>query len=185
MVVCKKNTNFAIDLKLTRGERQVPLFCTNITMIRKEDLQNIINDFLKDTDYQLIELTVNADNRIVVEIDNFNGVDVDFCAQLTRCIESHFDRDVEDYELEVGSSGITSPFKVLMQYQKNIGNDVEVLTRDGKKMYGQLVEAEPDHFSVDIEVKVAVEGKKRKEVQVRTIMFAYGDVKYVKYDLKI
>ncbi len=154
-------------------------------MIEKQIVKDIVEAFLQDTDYQLIDLTISADNRIVVEIDSFEGVDIDFCAQLTRHIESQLNRDKEDYELEVGSSGLTTPFKVLMQYQKNIGNPVEILTKEGKKLHGQLVDADEDKFLVDIEEKVQIEGKKRKETQIITHTFKYDEVKYTLYDLKI
>lgn len=154
-------------------------------MIEKQIVKDIVEAFLQDTDYQLIDLTISADNRIVVEIDSFEGVDIDFCAQLTRHIESQLNRDKEDYELEVGSSGLTTPFKVLMQYQKNIGNPVEILTKEGKKLHGQLVDADEDKFLVDIEEKVQIEGKKRKETQIITHTFKYDEVKYTQYDLKI
>ena len=154
-------------------------------MILKDNVRDIVLEYIKDTDYQLIDLTIGNDNRIVVEVDNYDGVDVDFCAKLTRHIENNLNRDIEDYELEVGSSGLTSPFKTLMQYQKNVGNNIEVLTRDGRKLFGQLVEAEPEHFSIDIEQKVKVEGKKRKETQIQTLTFGYDEVKYARYDLKI
>lgn len=154
-------------------------------MIQKTEVEQVINQFIENTDYQLINLTINADNHIVVEIDNFDGVDVDFCAKLTRFIEQHFDRNIEDYDLEVGSYGITAPFKTLMQYRKNIGNDIEILTREGKKLFGQLVEVNDDNFSIDTELKVQVEGKKRKQTQIQTLTFAYSDIKYAKYDLKI
>jgi len=154
-------------------------------MIDKNKIQTTVEQFLKDTDYELVDITIDADNQIAVEIDSYSGVDIDFCARLNREIENQFDRNIEDYSLEVGSTGLTTPFKTLMQYKKNVGNDVEVLTRDGKKLHGVLVEAEPDHFAIDTEVKVQVEGKKRKETQIHTLAFAYGDVKYAKYDLKI
>ncbi|MBR3565989.1 MAG: ribosome assembly cofactor RimP [Paludibacteraceae bacterium] len=154
-------------------------------MIEKQIVKDIVEAFLQNTDYQLIDLTISADNRIVVEIDSFEGVDIDFCAQLTHHIESQLNRDKEDYELEVGSSGLTTPFKVLMQYQKNIGNPVEILTKEGKKLHGQLVDADEDKFLVDIEEKVQIEGKKRKETQIITHTFKYDEVKYTLYDLKI
>ena len=91
---------------------------------------------------------------------------------------------VEDYSLEVGSVSLTDPFKTKMQYEKNIGHDVEVLTREGKKLRGQLVSVDEDSFAVDVDTLVAVEGKKRKQHEMITHTFAYGDVKYTKYDLK-
>jgi ribosome maturation factor RimP len=70
-----------------------------------------------------------------------------------------------------------------MQYEKNLGHDVEVLV-DGKKVHGQLVSVDEDTFSVDVEERVAVEGKKRKELQVHTYTWRYDQPKYVRYDLK-
>ena len=57
-------------------------------------------------------------------------------------MEGHLDRDVEDFELEVGSAGITSPFKVLRQYVENVGNEVEMLLKSGTKLTGVLKSAD-------------------------------------------
>ena len=52
------------------------------------------------------------------------------------------------------------------------------------KYKGQLVSVDEETFSVDVEEKVAVEGKKRKETQIVTKTWRYEEPKYVKYDLK-
>ena len=70
-----------------------------------------------------------------------------------------------------------------MQFEKNLGHDVEVLI-DGKKLRGLLVSVDDETFSVDCEEKVTVEGKKRKETQVVTHTWRYDEPKYVKYDIK-
>ena len=70
-----------------------------------------------------------------------------------------------------------------MQFEKNLGHDVEVLI-DGKKLRGQLVSVDEETFSVDTVENVAVEGKKRKETQIVTHTWRYDEPKYVKYDLK-
>ena len=147
----------------------------------KNQLQSWIEAYLKDTDYELVTLTVSPANDILVEVDRLAGVDVDFCAELNRyLVEKLGDAD---YSLEVGSVSLTDPFKTKMQYEKNLGHDVEVLV-EGKKLRGQLVSVDEDTFSVDIEEKVAVEGKKRKETQIVTHTWRYDEPKYVKYDLK-
>ena len=150
-------------------------------MLDQQQLKNWIDAYLKDTDYELITLTVSAENDILVEVDRLAGVDVDFCEKLNRYLVEKLGD--EDYSLEVGSVSLTDPFKTKMQYEKNLGHDVEVLV-DGKKMRGQLVSVDEDTFSVDIEEKVAVEGKKRKELQVTTYTWRYDEPKYVRYDLK-
>ena len=149
----------------------------------KNQLQQWIVEYLKDTDYELITLTVSADNEILVEVDRLAGVDVDFCAELNRYLVEKLDAVEPDYSLEVGSVSLTDPFKTKMQFEKNLGHDVELLV-DGKKRHGQLVSVDEETFSVDIEEKVAVEGKKRKETQIVTYTWRYDEPKYVKYDLK-
>ena len=149
-----------------------------------DDLKQWISDFLRETDYELITLEVSAENDILVEVDRLEGVDVDFCEKLNRFLVEKLEANANaDYSLEVGSVSLTDPFRTRMQYLKNLGHDVEVLV-DGKKVHGQLVSVDEDTFSVDVEERVAVEGKKRKELQVHTYTWRYDEPKYVKYDLK-
>jgi ribosome maturation factor RimP len=152
-------------------------------MILKDELKNWIEEYLKDTEYELITLNVSAGNDILVEIERLAGVDVDFCADLNRYLVEKLDTVEPDYSLEVGSVSLTDPFKTKMQYEKNLGQDVEVLV-EGKKLRGQLVSVDEETFSVDIEEKVEVEGKKRKQTQIITHTWRYDEPKYVKYDLK-
>ena len=156
-------------------------------MISKQDLTNWIEEYLKDTDYELITLNISAGNDILVEVDRLAGVDVDFCAELNRFLVEKLDAVDPDYSLEVGSVSLTDPFKTKMQYEKNLGHDVEVLvSTEGQsiKYKGQLVSVDAETFSVDCVEKVAVEGKKRKETQIVTHTWRYDEPKYVKYDLK-
>ena len=156
-------------------------------MISKQDLTNWIDEYLKDTDYELITLNISAGNDILVEVDRLTGVDVDFCAELNHFLVEKLDAVDPDYSLEVGSVSLTDPFKTKMQYEKNLGHDVEVLvSTEGQsiKYKGQLVSVDEETFSVDCVEKVAVEGKKRKETQIVTHTWRYDEPKYVKYDLK-
>jgi len=152
-------------------------------MLDKTQLQNWINEYLQGTDYELITLNVSAGNDILVEVDRLAGVDVDFCAELNHFLVEKLDAVEPDYSLEVGSVSLTDPFKTKMQFEKNLGHDVEVLI-DGKKLRGQLVSVDEETFSVDTVENVAVEGKKRKETQIVTHTWRYDEPKYVKYDLK-
>ena len=156
---------------------------SRVKLMDKQQLQNWIEEYLQGTDYELITLNVSAGNDILVEVDRLAGVDVDFCAELNRYLVEKLDAVEPDYSLEVGSVSLTDPFKTKMQFEKNLGHDVEVLV-DGKKVRGQLVSVDEETFSVDIEEKVAVEGKKRKETQILTHTWRYDAPKYVKYDLK-
>lgn len=158
----------------------------------KNQIQNWIEGYLKGTGYELITLSISAENDILVEVDCLSGVDVDFCAELNRYLVEKLDGiqpsgGVVDYSLEVGSVSLTDPFKTKMQFEKNLGHDVEVMVStkgQNIKYKGQLVSVDEETFSVDVSEKVAVEGKKRKETRIVTHTWRYDEPKYVKYDLK-
>ena len=133
-------------------------------MIAKNVVSGIVNEWLEDKEYFLVDIEVTPDNKIVVEIDHAEGVWIDDCVELSRFIESKLDREEEDFELEVGSAGIGQPFKVLQQYLIHIGKDVEVLTKEGKKMVGILKEANEENFTLTVQKKVKPEGAKRPKL---------------------
>lgn len=153
-------------------------------MIDKDALRTFIAGRLEDTPMFLVDLQVSADNRIEVVVDSFDPVSVDDCVALTRDIEAAFDRDKEDYELEVGSAGLTEPFKVRAQYEKNIGNPIEVLTTDGRKLRGDLQEVGDADFVVSMEQKVKHPGEKRPVIETVVETIPYDKVKYAKYLLE-
>ncbi len=150
-------------------------------MIDKALVEQATLEAIEGTDIFPVSISVSADNRIVIELDSMDRMDVDSCVAISRKIEAQLDRDAEDFELEVGSAGLTSPFKVRKQFDKNIGNEVEVLTRDGRKFQGTLVETTDDGFTVEVPRKVKKEGQKRPVVELQPETLAYGDAKTVKY----
>lgn len=151
-------------------------------MIDKELLKRTVEDAIAGTDMFVVDVRVTPANEITVEIDSPQGIDIDTCAALTRRIEEVFDRDTEDYELEVGSAGLTAPFKVRGQYLKNIGNEVQVLTRDGRKLRGILTSVGDDgRFTVEVPVKVKPEGVKRPVIEMQPQTFDPAECKSVEY----
>lgn len=149
-------------------------------MINKDSVIQLVETFLEGTDNYLISIEIKPGNIIIVEIDNDESVKIDDCILLSRFIESKLDRDIEDYELEVGSSGITQPFKILRQYRKNIGNEVEVLTRSGQKYSGILKDAEEKEFVITVEKQIKPDGAKRKVTIEEDIPLKYDETKYTK-----
>jgi ribosome maturation factor RimP len=155
-------------------------FCFFTIMIEKSVVEEIVNEFLKNSDNYPVEIKVNPDNRIVVEIDSDRSVSIDDCIALNRFIESHLDREKEDYELEVGSSGIAQPFKLLRQYKKNVGKEVEILLKNGKKQTGVLKEVDENQLILTVEKQVKPEGAKRKVTIEEDLTFSYDEIKQTK-----
>jgi len=150
-------------------------------MIEKEFIKDIAEDSIQGTPMFLVEVSVRPGNVIVVEVDSDDSISIEDCIALSRKIESQLDRDVEDFELEVGSAGITSPFRIPRQYKKNIGNEVEVLTKSGQKLSGILKASDDNGFTVTVTKMVKPEGAKKKIAMEEDFSFAYNDVKYTKY----
>jgi len=149
-------------------------------MITESHILSLIQEKLEADGVFLVELSVHPGNRIVVVIDKNSGVSIDYCIQINKLIDSAFDREVEDFELEVSSAGIGQPFKVHQQYLKNLGNQVEVLTRNSQKLKGELTEVNSEGFMVKVEAMIKPEGKKKKELHIIEHRFKFEDVKSVK-----
>jgi ribosome maturation factor RimP len=153
-------------------------------MISKDTVNQLVVDYLSKTDYYLVDLQIKPDNSILIEIDAFEGVSLDFCIEVSKYVESNLDREKEDFELQVSSAGLTEPFKVLKQYEKNIGNEVEVLTKTGIKTSGILTEVTETTFVVEVEKKALLPGSKRKTTVIEPITFNYNEIKYTKYIIR-
>lgn len=164
------------------GANLPPRFVLKLSrMIDKNEVKKLVEEGLTDTDCFLVDVQIDSNNTIVVEIDNQTGVDIDECVRLSRYIQERLDRNIEDYELEVGSAGLTSPFKVLKQYKKNIGNEIEVLTSAGKKETGLLKTADENGFTMTVTKKIKPENAKRKIEVEEDLHFNYNEIKYTKY----
>ncbi len=150
-------------------------------MIEKNVVSRLVEEKLASSSNYLVDVVIKPGNLIVVEIDSDEAVSIDDCAELSRHLEEHLDREVEDYELEVGSAGITSPFKVLRQYVKNIGNEVEMLLKNGSKLTGVLKSADENGVVVSVEKKVKPEGAKRKVTVIEDESYTFDEIKYTKY----
>lgn len=150
-------------------------------MIDKNVVSNIVEQWLADKEYFLVDVSVSPDDKVVVEIDHKDGVWINDCENLSRFIEAHLSRDEEDYELEVGSAGLGQPFKVPQQYAANVGNEVEVMDADGRKWKGVLKAVNGRDFTLTVNERVQVEGKKRPVKMDVDHEFNMDNVKYTKY----
>lgn len=130
----------------------------------------------------LVELRIKPTNNIKVFIDADQGISIDKLVQLNRKLykdieESNFFPN-GDFSLEVSSPGLDEPLKMMRQYRKNIGRDVEVLQQDGVKIEGKLLEVTEDGILVETET-----GKnKKKQVVQHTILFDH--IKTTKIQIK-
>jgi ribosome maturation factor RimP len=154
-------------------------------MIDREIICRLVEEKLAASAYYLVDVTVKPGNLIVVEIDSDEAVGIDDCAALSRHIESRLDREEDDYELEVGSAGITSPFKQRRQYRKYIGKEVEVGLKNGVKQTGILKAAGEEGITLTLEKQVKPEGGGKRKIKVKEeLSYTFDEIKYAKYVLR-
>jgi len=150
--------------------------------MRKEAIINVVEEWMEDTPFFLVDLKISPDNDIAVEFESeTDDIMIDDCVSLSKFIESRLDRDIEDYALEVGSAGLGQPFKVLRQYEINIGSEVEVVTKDGKKQKGILKTVNEEFFSIEFTSKIKTENSKRPVSSLVLKLFRHDEVKSVRY----
>ncbi len=149
-------------------------------MITQAKILALIDSLMTENEFFVVSLDISASNKIRLLIDSMKGVQIDDCVKLSRAIEHGLDREVEDFELEVSSSGLDAPFKVRQQYNKNIGREVEVIQKDGQKIRGLLLIANENSFCIEADKRTKVEGKKRKQLIKEKIDLAYDEVSKVR-----
>ena len=150
-------------------------------MINKETIQTLTEEWLSGNDYFLVDINFGGDDKIVIEIDHADGVWIEDCAALSRFLQERLGDELGDYELEVGSAGLGQPFKVAQQYINHVGDMVEVLDLEGKKFQGVLKAVDGNNFTVTVQEKQKVEGKKRPVLVEVDKTYAMDGVKYAKY----
>ena len=150
-------------------------------MINKEIVTTLTEEWLQGNEYFLVDINFAADDRIVIEIDHADGVWIEDCAALSRFLQERLGEELGEYELEVGSAGLGQPFKVAQQYQNHIGDTLEVLGADGKKVQGVLKSVEGRDFTLIIREKQKQEGKKRPVLVDVDKTYSMDHVKYAKY----
>ena len=150
-------------------------------MINKEIIQTLTEEWLQGNEYFLVDVNFAADDRIVIEIDHADGVWIEDCAELSRFLQERLGEELGEYELEVGSAGLGQPFKVAQQYSNHIGDTLEVLQADGKKVQGVLKAVDAPSFTITVQEKQKQEGKKRPVLVDVDKTYQMDEVKYAKY----
>lgn len=152
-------------------------------MIEKERITQLAEEKL-DKGQFLVEVNISASNVIHVIIDGTNGVTINKCVEVSRNIEHNLDRETEDFELQVMSAGLGQPFKVHQQFVKNEGKEVEVVTTEGIKHSGIMMNVDTQGFDLEVTRKEKVEGQKTKQLVTRMLHFKFEEIKEAKNIIK-
>ena len=148
-------------------------------MITKDQITELANEALENSDRFVVDITVSKSTVISVYIDADSSVTIDHCVELSRFIEGRLDREVEDYELSVSSAGIDYPLLKHRQLNKYIEKDLEITTNEGIKNVYKLLSFTEEQINVQ-EAKIKVLGKLKKTVYSDNVELLFSDIKEIK-----
>ena len=140
-------------------------------------------------DVELVDIEWAALGLLRVTIDRPQGVRIEDCEAVSRQLSRVFEVENIDYRrLEVGSPGIDRPLKKLADFQRFVGEHVEVKLREavnGRKVFsGVLAGVVPTDSTADAETlfeRFSIEFEAKKG-EFRQVAFAFTDVERGKLD---
>ena len=149
-------------------------------MISKEAVRNIVLSVIEGSSIFIVDVKVDGSGKILIEVDKPEGITIEECIKISRTVENSFDREKEDFELEVSSPGLTGAFKVIEQYRKNCGRQVDVVKKDGQKINGLLQHVDDDGIVLEVKAKIKEAGQKRPKTVMQTVALNFNDIKATK-----
>ena len=143
-------------------------------------VQQAVEQIIENSDLFIVQVAVSASGRIVVELDKDHGITIDECVEISRRLHEALSPEIDDYQLEVSSPGLTAPLRVYRQYLKHIGDEVEVVTTSGVRYKGTLQQVETGQITLKTLRKVKAEGQKKASLEVQEPVIPFSDIKSTK-----
>ncbi len=146
-----------------------------------ETIKKLLEPLLED-DIFLVDIRIRPTNNIKIYLDADGGLGIEKCIKVNRALYKQLEEAVlyadGDFSLEISSPGIDEPLKMLRQYHKNLGRNVEVITTDGNRKEGKLTAVDENEISIEY-----TEGKGKKAV-VQQLQIPFTDIKQTKVLIK-
>jgi ribosome maturation factor RimP len=136
-------------------------------MIKENDIRNLVEELIAGSEVFLVDVNLQPGKKLSVLLDTLTGISVEQCGEINRALKAKINRD--DIELEVSSPGLTKPFKVVQQYEKNLGRQIEILPYKGQKLKGTLTGISGDQVNIEVSKKETIDGKKKEINEMKTI----------------
>jgi ribosome maturation factor RimP len=166
-----------------RGQ-QSPLFSyrqmKNPELLKEKIEEEVIRIIAQDPDHFFVDSKLSG-KKLQVFVDSDSGIAINKCAEISRALEKVLDAEKwlgEDYVLEVSSPGMDTPLKVMRQFKRRTGREVEVLMTNGIKHEGKLMGADANLLKLEITKKVS-----KKETVIENLELPFSEIKYTKLKL--
>ena len=132
-------------------------------MEKETELQNLINEYFKSSDYKVIENIIRGEKgtRVLeIFIDNEKGTNIDEITKINKDLSSLIDEKIDMFNISnlvVSSPGAERPLKYYWQIRKHAGRTLEIEMNDGEKFEGKLLEMPERSDETEADEKLSVE----------------------------
>lgn len=130
-------------------------------------------------EYVVVDVEAKPVNNFTVFIDSINGITIGDCVKVSRFIEENINRDEEDYDLSVSSTGIDKPLNSKIQFIKNIGKTVDCILNDNKSIIGKLIAYNGKSIELSCTVKEKSSETKKNVLVTKNIEIELNKIKSV------
>jgi ribosome maturation factor RimP len=149
---------------------------TQIQTVEKLIAPSLVDDIF------LVSIKIKPTNNFKIYLDADGGLGIEKCIKINRALYKVMEEmglyPDGDFSLEVSSPGVDEPLKLLRQYKKNMGRNVEVITNDEQIKEGILKEVTDDTITIEY-----TEGKGKKAVTLNPVI-NFSDIKQTKVLIK-
>ena len=156
----------------------------------KMDLSNLIaglvEQFIDNDEVFLVDVNVKGkvgNLKIQVFIDGDQSLDIDECSKISRKLSNELEeQDIIEgrYIIEVSSPGADKPLKLIRQYTKHVGRELEVYTKENNKFQGILLGV------IDEEIELSVKSSKlKKELNSDTLKVPFEEIENSKVVIRL
>jgi len=128
-----------------------PLFLLPMMNQLESRIREVLGEILNESDTYLVDLRMQP-GRVEIFADRDPHITIEDCARISRALERKLDTEFpfsQQYTLEVSSPGMDQPLKVLRQFRKNIGRNVDVILFSGTKKTGTLLYADQEKIVIE------------------------------------
>lgn len=145
-------------------------------MLQTEQIRTWAGDFLNSKNQFITELKIGSDAHIQICIDGIDPVTLADCVQLSRYIESHLDRDAQDFRLDVSSPGASSPLLDPRQYAKHLGRTLHVTLENGSEACGHLSACTDTEITLSFSVREPKPIGKGKHTVHKSVVLPFSQI---------
>lgn len=161
-----------------REGTESPLFHLGMLNKVKNKISQVLDTILADGDHFVVDVKISSDLRkIGIALDGDRGVDIDYCAEVSRKLGAELEslEELVAFVLEVSSPGADAPLKFLRQYPKHIGRELKIRKNDGSELKAELLEVVGSMLQLRYSHK-----EKGKKAELRTLSMPFDNIEYAK-----